>query len=399
MKPTRSILAMLMTAGSAEAQKPASVAPPAMQAVAPGLATYTDDVLFGDVWRRPELAPRDRSLVTLSVLIATGKTAQLEGHLRRGLDNGVRPGEISGLVTHLAFYSGWPSAVSVLEVIERVFRARKIDLATLRTNDAPLPQPAAEAARAAMVDADIAPTAPKLAALTNTVLFDDLWRRSDLGPRDRSLVTIAALSAGGDADQLGFHIRRGLENGLSREQIGEAITHLAFYAGWPKSMAAVSVAKTVFAQDGQGAAIGENETGKAPAITIVPAGNKPARAPASRFTGAVTTDTAFTGTGGSRLSGARVTFQPGARSNWHSHPLGQLLIVTAGRGLVQEEGGIRREIRTGETVWTAPGVKHWHGAAPGSAMSHFAVSETVEGANVLWLEPVTDEQYGQRTTQ
>jgi 4-carboxymuconolactone decarboxylase len=101
------------------------------QRIAPGLATLTDDVLFGDVWRRPELSPRDRSLVTISVLIATGKPAQLAGHLGRALANGVQPSEASGVLAHLAIYCGWPSAVSALEVYEQVYTARKVDFGQL----------------------------------------------------------------------------------------------------------------------------------------------------------------------------------------------------------------------------------------------------------------------------
>ncbi len=100
---------------------------PRQQSIAPGLAALTDEVLYGDVWRRPELSPRDRSLVTISVLIATGRTAQLAGHLGRALDNGVQPSEASGLLAHLAIYSGWPSAVSALDVYEQVYTARKVD--------------------------------------------------------------------------------------------------------------------------------------------------------------------------------------------------------------------------------------------------------------------------------
>jgi 4-carboxymuconolactone decarboxylase len=110
-----------MPAGAVEAQRQKSVAPPAMQAIAPALADYTDKVLFGDVWKRPGLNPRDRGLITVTVLIATGKTAQLEGHLGRALDNEVRASDIAGLVTHFAFHSGWPKAVSSLDVIDRVF--------------------------------------------------------------------------------------------------------------------------------------------------------------------------------------------------------------------------------------------------------------------------------------
>ncbi len=111
------------------------------QRIAPGLATLTDDVLFGDVWRRPELSPRDRSLVTISVLIATGKPAQLAGHLGRALDNGVQPSEASGLLAHLAIYCGWPSAVSALEVYEQVYTARKIDTAHCATQARVFPLP------------------------------------------------------------------------------------------------------------------------------------------------------------------------------------------------------------------------------------------------------------------
>ncbi len=213
---------------------------PVQQRIAPGLAALTDDVLFGDVWRRPELSTRDRSLVTISVLIATGKPAQLAGHLGRALDNGVAPAEASGVLAHLAIYSGWPSAVSALEVYDQVYTARKLDTTTLRTAGPPLPTPVSDAARAQAANDEFGVVAPKFAQLTNEVVFDNVWRRSDLAARDRSLVTIAALAGMGDDDQLGFYLRRGLESGLTRPQIAEALTHLAFYAGWPKATKALS---------------------------------------------------------------------------------------------------------------------------------------------------------------
>ena len=208
------------------------------QRIAPGLATLTDDVLFGDVWKRAELSPRDRSLVTISVLIATGKPAQLAGHVGRALDNGVRPSEASGLLAHLAVYSGWPSAISALDVYEQVYTARTVDTATLRAVGPPLSAPS-DASRAGALSEDLAAVAPKFVELTNAVVFDDLWRRTDLTLRDRSLVTIAALAAMGDDDQLDFYLRRGLESGLTRAQIVEAFTHLGFYAGWPKATKAM----------------------------------------------------------------------------------------------------------------------------------------------------------------
>jgi len=210
------------------------------QKIAPGLAAFTDEVLFGDVWRRPELSPRDRSLVTISVLIATGKPAQLAGHLGRALDNGVQPNEASGLLAHLAIYCGWPSAVSALDVYEQVYTARKVDTAALRAVGPRLPAPASDAARARVVNDELGAVAPKFVQLTNDVVFDNLWRRSDLTLRDRSLVTIAALAAMGDDDQLDVYLRRGLESGLTRAQITEALTHLGFYAGWTRATKAMT---------------------------------------------------------------------------------------------------------------------------------------------------------------
>ncbi|UVO50759.1 carboxymuconolactone decarboxylase family protein [Sphingomonas sp. SUN019] len=370
-----------------DAQQRRSVAPQTMQRVAPVLVGYTDDVLFGDIWLRPDLKPRDRSIVTLSVLIATGKTAQLPGHLNRGLANGIKPTEVAGMVTQLAFYSGWPNAVSALTEIDKIFTERKIDATGLKAvASATAPVPESDAARTATVQTEIAPVAPKFAGLTNDVIFRDLWRRTDLSPRDRSLVTIAALAAGGDTDQLAFLIGRGLENGLTRAEIAEAFTHLAFYAGWPKATAAIAVLSKIHAQTEISLAPGAG-------LQVVAPGQSPSPAPARNFTGSAVVTSAFRGTGDARLGGATVTFQPGARTNWHVHPLGQLLVVTAGEGRVQVKGGRVQVIRAGDTVWTGPGIKHWHGAAPGQAMTHIAVSEAVNGASVTWMEPVSDAAY------
>jgi len=205
---------------------------PVQQKVAPGMAVLTDEVLYGDVWKRPDLSPRDRSLVTITALIATGKTAPLAGHLGRALDNGLQPSEASGLLAHLAIYCGWPSAVAALDAYEQVYSARRIDIESLRVTGPRLPVPASDAARAKAVNDALAAVAPKFVQLTNDVVFDDLWRRADLSLRDRSLVTIVALAAMGEDDQLEFYLRRGLESGLTRAEIAEALTHMAFYAGW-----------------------------------------------------------------------------------------------------------------------------------------------------------------------
>jgi quercetin dioxygenase-like cupin family protein len=123
-------------------------------------------------------------------------------------------------------------------------------------------------------------------------------------------------------------------------------------------------------------------------------GSQPSqKGPEEYFTGSVRIDTPFQGSAPARAGGAIVTFEPGARSAWHTHPLGQTLIVTSGCGWVQSEGGPKVEIRPGDVVWCPPNEKHWHGAAPTTAMTHVAIAEALDGKAVEWMEKVSDEQY------
>jgi len=129
-------------------------------------------------------------------------------------------------------------------------------------------------------------------------------------------------------------------------------------------------------------------------IVINSSGSQPsASGPADYFTGTVRVDAPFKGSQDARISGATVTFEPGARMTWHTHPLGQTLIVTAGAGLVQEKGQPVRMIKPGDTVWIAPNVKHWHGATATTAMTHIAIAEVLEGEVVDWMEQVSDVDY------
>jgi quercetin dioxygenase-like cupin family protein len=129
-------------------------------------------------------------------------------------------------------------------------------------------------------------------------------------------------------------------------------------------------------------------------LTVVPAGAQPSTAgPPEHFTGRVRVDARFQGSNGSRISGGSVTFEPGARTAWHTHPLGQTLLVTAGIGWVQQQDRAIQVIRPGDIVWIPPGVKHWHGATVGNGMSHIAIVELQNGNAVQWLEQVSNEDY------
>ena len=130
-------------------------------------------------------------------------------------------------------------------------------------------------------------------------------------------------------------------------------------------------------------------------MEITKGGSQPsARGPADWFTGSVRIDSRFQRPAPARIGGATVTFEPGARTAWHTHPLGQTLIVTAGCGRLQRDGGPIEEIRAGDIVWFEPGERHWHGASPTTAMTHIAIAEMLDGKVVEWMEHVTDEQHG-----
>jgi 4-carboxymuconolactone decarboxylase len=219
-----------------------------VRAVAPALEKYTQSSLLGDVWKRPSLSPRDRSIVTLAALIARNQTIELPPYLNLALDSDVKPSEISELITHLAFYSGWGNAMSAISVAKDVFAARKIaadQLPPASGRQLALNE-AAEVDRASRVGQQFGTVAPGIVQYTTDLLFRDLWLRPGLSRRDRSLVTVSALIAAGQVAQIPYHLNRAMDNGLTEAQAGEVITHLAFYAGWPNAFSALPVAKEVF---------------------------------------------------------------------------------------------------------------------------------------------------------
>jgi 4-carboxymuconolactone decarboxylase len=216
--------------------------------VAPALDKYTQDRLLGEVWKRSGLTSRDRSIVTLAAMIARNQTIALADHLNLALDHDVKPAEVSEIITHLAFYSGWANAMAATAVAKNVFAEHNIASDKLPpASPAPLPlNEAAEADRAKRVGEQFGALFPGVVQYTTDVLFRDLWLRPDLAPRDRSLVTISALIANGQVAQLTGHIPIGMNNGLTQPEIAEAMAHLAFYIGWPNVFSAMPVAKEVF---------------------------------------------------------------------------------------------------------------------------------------------------------
>lgn len=221
-----------------------------IRSVSPALEKYTQTTVLGDLWKRTELNPRDRSIVTLSALVSRNQTSEMDFHFKRALDNGVKPAEISELITHLAFYSGWANATSAVGIASQVFKERNIPASAIPSASPDLMKlnEAADAGRAKGVVDNASPASPGLVHFTNGVLFRDLWLRPDLAPRDRSLVTFSALIATGQVAQIPYHLNRAMDSGLKKEEAQEVVAHLAFYSGWPSAFTAMPVVKDVFAK-------------------------------------------------------------------------------------------------------------------------------------------------------
>jgi 4-carboxymuconolactone decarboxylase len=239
-------------AASVQAQQPdlgaRRLSPEDVRAVAPALEKYTQERLYGEVWKRPGLSPRDRSIVTVAALIARDLTLPMNYYFGRALDNGVKPRELSEIITHLAFYSGWANAFAAIGPAKDLFAERGIGEDQVASASPTLlpPNEAAEADRATRVNAQFGSVAPGLVQYTADPLFRDLWLRPDLAPRDRSLVTVTALIASGQVAQIPYHLNRAMDNGLTQGEAAEVLTHLAFYVGWPNVFSALPVAKDVF---------------------------------------------------------------------------------------------------------------------------------------------------------
>ncbi|MBD5311225.1 MAG: cupin domain-containing protein [Bacteroides sp.] len=232
--------------------------------------------------------------------------------------------------------------------------------------------------------------APEFAHLNDDILFGEVWSRNDLlSLRDRSLVTVTSLISQGLTDSsLTFHLQEAKKNGITRTEISEIITHIAFYAGWPKAWAAFRLAKEVWNDDIKG----EDAKAAFQREMIFPIG-EPNTAFAKYFIGNSYLAPISTG----QIPFFNVTFEPGCRNNWHVHKAskggGQMLVGIAGRGWYQEEGKSAVEILPGTVIHIPANVKHWHGAAADSWFSHLAFEVEGENTENVWLEPVTEEEY------
>ena len=232
--------------------------------------------------------------------------------------------------------------------------------------------------------------APEFARLNDDVLFGEVWSREDkLSLRDRSLVTVTALMAMGLTDSsFRYHLMSAKNNGITKTEIAEILTHAAFYAGWPKAWAAFNMAKEIWSEN---ITVYDKKT-KHENSMIFPIGN-PNDGFAQYFVG----QSYLYPVSVSQVGIYNVTFEPKCRNNWHIHNAknggGQILICIAGRGYYQEWGKKAVLMTQGDVINIPVGVKHWHGAAKDSWFSHIAVEVPGEECSNQWLEAVSDEEY------
>ena len=239
----------------------------------------------------------------------------------------------------------------------------------------------------------LAEFAGEFAHYNDDILFGENWNNQDIDVKTRSIITVVALISSGITDSsLKFHLLNAKKHGVSQKEIAAIITHVAFYAGWPKGWAAFNMAKEVW-QVNEGDLPYEDAGKRAHAKEMVFEIGAPNDAFAQYFIG----QSYLSVVSKDQVGVYNVTFEPGCRNNWHIHEAdqggGQILICVAGRGYYQEEGKDAIEMKPGDVVNIPAGVKHWHGAASDEWFSHLAIE--VPGVNVynIWCEPFSDEEY------
>ena len=231
--------------------------------------------------------------------------------------------------------------------------------------------------------------APEFAHLNDDILFGEVWNRTDkLSLRDRSLITITSLISQGLTDSsLTYHLQTAKKNGITRSEISEIITHIAFYAGWPKAWAAFRLAKDVWGEEIKG----EDAKADHQKKMIFPIGDP------NPFSQYFTGNSYLAPLSDEQVTFFNVTFEPTVRNNWHIHKAdkggGQVLVGVAGRGWYQEEGKEPVEILPGTVIHIPANVKHWHGAQKDNWFSHLAFEIEGENSSNVWLEPVEDDYY------
>ncbi len=356
------------------------------------------------------LNAKQENIVTIAAFTANGDLRQLKTALNEGLDAGLTINEIKEILVQMYAYAGFPRSLNGITTFMDVLAEREQKGIKDVVGKKPSPFPANKSSIELGTEiqtkliggpatARYIAFCPEIDAFLKGHLFGDIFERDNLNFQSREIATISALAAlEGVNLQLQSHFNVGFNTGLTEAQMRNLLSVIASKVGKRQAENASEVLAKVISsrQAGNGAQALSitHESPQTSTITITRDGSQPAYgAPAEHFTGSALVQPLFQANPPSRASGAYVTFEPGTRTAWHVHPLGQTLIVTAGTGWIQQSGGPTQVIRKGDVIWIPPGVKHWHGATATTSMTHIAIQEQLDGKTVRWMEKVSDEQY------
>lgn len=381
-------LGALFSFGAAESQTPPS---------APGAAQPTIQTL----------SAKQQSLVAIAGLTAKGDLAKLKDSLNKGLDAGLTINEAKEVLVHLYAYTGFPRSLNGINTLITVVEDRK--KRGIKDNvgreASPIKNVGDKYERGKKVletltgrketvpKTGYAAFSPEIERFLKEHLFADIFERDVLNYTEREIATISALaSLGGVEPQLKSHLGIGLNIGLTESQLGQFFSVIEESVGKSEADAGRKVLAEVVPAGGNRTVV-EMKNENSEMVLSKPGSRAASQGPEQNFTGRVTVERAFSGGEPSRVGAGRVTFEAGARSAWHTHPLGQTLVVTNGIGWTQVEGRPKVELRAGDVVWCPPNTRHWHGATATRSMTHIAVTESLDGRVVDWMEKVSDEIY------
>lgn len=346
-----------------------------------------------------ELSRPERAIVPIASFTASGNLPRLKESLHQGLDDGLTVSEIKEALIHIYAYAGFPRALMGINTFIAVMDERQSQGKSDPPGKEASPLPAdfdpnayGHAVRNKLVGRDISHRTSGYPVFTPIIdkflvehLFADIFVRDVLSHKQRELVTISTLSAlPGTEPMFKGHLGIAMRMGYDEEQLREFIDVLREKVSGHAADRSARILTEV---------LGDPEPQANSRALEVSRKTAPVTAPASSFTGNATVASRFGSKATGSYGGGIVNFKKGARTAWHTHPLGQTLIVTSGRGLVQSAGEAIYEIGVGDVVWIPANERHWHGATPDNAMSHVAISEPKNGLRVQWLEHVSDEQY------
>ncbi len=358
------------------------------------------------------LNPKQQRIVPIAAFTAKGDLPRLRKALGDGLDAGWTINEVKEVLIQMYAYAGFPRSLNGLATFSEVLEARQRSGISDELGREPSPRPAnqssVELGAEVLTKLTGAPStgrpgefSPAIDTFLKAHLFGDILARDNLDLQSREIATISALATlEGVNPQLASHFKAGRNTGLT----GAQLEHLIRIIDGEVSKERGANARAVLAEvnrntpaeplhPSMGARGGAGSIARA-TISVRRTREQPKEtAPAEHFTGTAHVQRVLQADAPARVTAGVVTFEAGARTAWHAHPLGQILVVTAGRGWVQQWGEAPQAIAEGGVVWIPPGVKHWHGAAATAAMTHLAVQEQLGAHAVHWMEQVNDEEY------